>query len=128
MSEFKKIIMCAANKFNVYKDGVFLRELVIADSGHFLNNMQDVMDLLEDSGHVLEPVKDSSRGQGFIDGAGNYYTREEAYKVAMDSGQPLNQSYAYKSSGELDSSCLRHLPLDVTWEQFLDRSYKGKRK
>lgn len=50
--EFKKVILCAANKFNVYKDGVFLRELVIADSGHFLTNMQDMMDLLEDSSCV----------------------------------------------------------------------------
>tara|TARA_R110002012_G_scaffold49804_4_gene128818 strand:+ start:5987 stop:6370 length:384 start_codon:yes stop_codon:yes gene_type:complete len=112
--EFKKVILCAANKFNVYKDGVFLRELVIADSGHFLTNMQDVMDLLEDSGHVLEPVKDSSWGQGFLGCVGDYYTREEAYHIAIDSGQPLNQSYAYHSSKELDSSCLRHLPLHVS--------------
>ena len=126
--KFKKIIMCAANKFNVYKDGVFLRELVIADSGHFLSNMQDMMDLLEDSGHVLEHVDDSSYGQGFLDGSSNYYTREEAYKIAMESGQPLNQAYAYHSSKELDSSCLRHLPLHVSWEQLLDRDYKGERK
>lgn len=124
--EFKKVILCAANKFNVYKDGVFLRELVIADSGHFLTNMQGMMDLLEDSGHVLEPVKDSSYGQGFLDGASNYHTRQEAYQIAIDSGQPLNQSYTYHSSKELDSPCLRYLPLHVSWEQLLDRGYKGE--
>ena len=124
--EFKKVILCAANKFNVYKDGVFLRELVICDAGHFLNNMQDMMDLLEDSGHVLEPVKDSSYGQGFIGGVGEYYNREDAYKIAYKSGQPLNQAYSL-SDNELDSSCLRHLPESVTWEQLLDRDFKGIR-
>lgn len=126
--EFKKVILCAANKFNVYKDGVFLRELVIADSGHFLNNMQNVMDLLESSGHVLAPVKDSSWGQGFLGCVGDYYTREEAYEIAMASGQPLNQVYADHFDSELDSSCLRHLPAEVSWEQLLDRAYKGERK
>lgn len=126
--EFKKVILCAANKFNVYKDGEFLRELVIVDSGHFLNNMQDMMDLLEDSGHVLEPVEDSSYGQGFLDGVGEYYTRGEAYNIAMSSGQPLNQAYACHSTNTLDSSCLRHLPLHVSWGQLLDRDYKGERK
>ncbi len=124
--KFKKVILAAANKFNVYKDGVFLRELVICDAGHFLNNMQDMMDLLEDSGHVLERVKDSSYGQGFIDDVGNYYNREDAYKIAYESGQPLNQSYAL-SGNELDSSCLRHLPESVSWEQLLDREFKGVR-
>lgn len=123
---FKKIIMAAANKFEVYKDGEFLRELVIVDSGHFLNNMQDMLDLLEYSGHELRPVKDSSYGQGFVDGQCNYYTREEAYKIAMESGQPLNQSYAL-SGNELDSSCLRHLPEHISWEQLLDRDFKGDR-
>ena len=124
--KFKQVILAAANKFEVYKDGVFLRELVICDAGHFLNNMQDTMDLLEDSGHELKPVKDSSYGQGFIGCVGEYYTREEAYKIAYESGQPLNQSYAL-SGDELDSSCLRHLPEDVSWEQLLDRNYKGSR-
>ncbi len=126
MSRFKNVILCAANKFNVYKDGVFLRELVICDAGHFLNNMQGMMDLLKDSGHVLEHVKDSSYGQGFIGCAGEYYTREEAYKIATESGQPLNQAYAL-SGDQLDSSCLRHLPSDITWEQLLDRDFKGER-
>ena len=125
--KFKKVILCAANKFNVYKDGVFLREIVICDAGHFLNNMQDMMDLLEDSGHVLEPVKDSSWGQGFLGCVGEYYNREDAYKIAYESGQPLNQAYSL-SDNELDSSCLRHLPVDISWEQLLDRDFKGKRK
>lgn len=125
--KFKKVILAAANKFNVYKDGVFLRELVICDAGHFLNNMQDMMDLLEDSGHVLEPVKDSSYGQGFIGCVGEYYNREDAYKIAYESGQPLNQAYAL-SGNELDSSCLRHLPESVSWEQLLDRNYEGRRR
>ena len=124
--KFKQVILAAANKFEVHKDGAFLRELVICDAGHFLNNMQDTMDLLEDSGHELKPVKDSSYGQGFIGCVGEYYTREEAYKIAYESGQPLNQSYAL-SGDELDSSCLRHLPEDVSWEQLLDRNYKGSR-
>lgn len=126
MSRFKKVILCAANKFNVYKDGKFLRELVICDAGHFLNNMQDMMDLLEESGHVLEHFKDSSYGQGFIDDVGNYYNRGDAYKIVYESGQPMNQSYAL-SGNELDSSCLRHLPSNITWEQLLDRDCKGER-
>ena len=125
--KFKKVILCAANKFNVYKDGVFLRKLVICDAGHFLNNMQDMMDLLEDSGHVLEPIKDSSWGQGFIDDVGEYYNREDAYKIAYESGQPLNQAYSLYDNS-LDSSCLRHLPVDISWEQLLDRDFKGERK
>lgn len=38
-----------------------------------------------------------------------------------------NRAYAFESDEELDSSCLRHLPHDVSWEQLLDCNFEGKR-
>lgn len=126
MARFKNVILCAANKFDVYKDGVFIRQLVVCDAGHFLSNMQDMMDLLENAGYTLKPVNDESYGQGFINGVGTYFNRREAYNIAYESGQPMNQAYAL-SGNELDSSCIRHLPMSVSWESLLDRTNKGER-
>ncbi len=63
----KEIIMCAANRYWVKKPDGEEVNIVIADSGHFMPNMQAIIKLLKDLGCELTPDKsDGDRGQGFI--------------------------------------------------------------
>lgn len=123
----KKMIIAAANKFNVYKDGeLVMEDYVIVDAGHYLRNMQNTLTLLRDSGHELKPVKDRTRGQGFISECGEYFDRIDALAIVKAAGQQFNPEYELSMSfveegaRGLDSSCLRHFPEDVSFSDMCD--------
>lgn len=104
----KNLVLCAANRYFVTKPNGVVEHIVIADSGHFCNNMRDIIRLLKSLGCTLEAdSSDGDRGQGFITQDGDYLSRSEAYKVATTSGQPFNPEYTLPNK-KLDSSCIRH--------------------
>ncbi len=118
----KKMIIAAANKYNVYKDGeLVMEDYVIVDAGHFLRNMYNTLDLLKQAGYELKPVKDRSRGQGFISENGEYFDRADALDIVKASGQQFNPEYelsmGFVEEGlrGLDSSCIRHFPEDINF-------------
>ncbi|ADX87927.1 hypothetical protein [Vibrio phage JSF13] len=115
----KEIIMCAANRYWVKKPDGEEVNIVIADSGHFMPNMQAIIKLLKDLGCELTPDKsDGDRGQGFIGAASKYYSRSEAYKIVKESGQPFNDEYTLPHD-KLDSSCIRHFPEDCDLKDYM---------
>lgn len=123
----KKMIIAAANKYDVYKDGeVVMKDYVIVDAGHFLCNMKNTIKLLKGAGYSLTPVKDRNRGQGFISENGEYYDRVDALEIVKASGQQFNPEYELsmgfieKGLRGLDSSCLRHFPEDTLFSEMCD--------
>lgn len=108
---FRKVIMAAANRFDVFKDGELIKTITLVDSCHMGRNMQGVTELLREQGFELKAAKDyyeRDRSQGFIDDSCNYYDRKESLQIATQSGQLFNPDFIL-SSDRLDSSCIRHI-------------------
>jgi hypothetical protein len=107
----RKLILAAANRFDVFKDGEFLKTITLVDSCHMGRNMQGVSELLREQGFTIKAAKDyydRDRSQGFIDESCNYHDRKEAYKIAKSSGQLFNDEFTLPRN-RLDSSCIRHI-------------------
>lgn len=111
-NKHKKLIMAAANKFDVFdQDGKKIKSITLVDSCHMGRNMQSVTSLLRDLGLQAKPSSDyyhRDRSQGFIDESCNYCDRSEAYKIAKSSGQLFNDKFTLPNN-KLDSSCIRHI-------------------
>lgn len=108
---FRNLIMAAANRFDVFKDGELIKTITLVDSCHMGRNMQGVMELLREQGFELKVARDyyeRDRSQGFIDNSCNYYDRKESLKIATQSGQLFNPDFILPSD-RLDSSCIRHI-------------------
>ncbi|ALY07210.1 hypothetical protein VmeM32_00224 [Vibrio phage vB_VmeM-32] len=115
------LILCAANKIKVTKPNGETVDLVVADSEHFQKNMQSVFKLLREFGCDLGPDQScDDRGQGFLDSSGNFHNRSDAYKIAKSSGQPFNDEYILPND-KLDSSCIRHFPLETPLTKFMSK-------
>lgn len=115
-SQFHKVIGCAANLVEIWKDGKLIDTLVVADNCHFGKNMQQIFRTFEAVGCEVKQIH-RSEGQGFLDESGNYLTRSEAYKIASTSGQLFNPEYVLPGN-ELDSSCIRHFSADKPIEVY----------
>ena len=88
------VIVAAANKVEIWKDGEFVKDLVVVDNGHFCKNMQEIFKTLIELGcEVKYPKVCKDRGQGFIDCHGNFYNRSDAYQIAKKSGQLFNDEF-----------------------------------
>lgn len=77
----KVIIVCAANQF---EDG-----LIIAGARHFDNvmhgNIKRVFNTRDNRAD-----QSSMSEQGFIDQYGRFYSREDAFKIVQENGQPFD--------------------------------------
>lgn len=108
----KQIITAAANIAKCYnKDGDLVKTYTLVDCGHYCKNMQELYKLLRD---VYPKVVTTADDQGFIDNSGNYYSREDAYTIAKNSGQPFNDEFTLPNN-KLDSSCIRHFNVHSEW-------------
>lgn len=116
---FKKMIVAAANIIRVTSREGVSREIILVDNCHFGRNMQEIIHTLEAFGCEVNgnlPYED--RGQGFIDESGFYHNRKDSYNIVKESGQPFNKEYLLPDQ-RLDSSCIRHFPVNTHWREFM---------
>lgn len=105
------VIVAAANKVEIWKDGEFVKDLVVVDNCHFGKNMREIFKTFIGLGCEVKHSKVcKDRGQGFIDCHGNFYNRSGAYQIAKKSGQLFNDEFTL-GGDRLDSSCIRHFEL-----------------
>jgi len=77
MSDFKRIIICAAIKV----DSGPHKDTVICGVRHFDRIMKSVIVAMQCHGETFI--------EGFMDNKYNFVTREEGCKIALESGQPM---------------------------------------
>lgn len=105
------VIVAAANKVEIWRDGEFVKDLVVVDNCHFGKNMGEIFKTFIGLGCEVKHSKVcKDRGQGFIDCHGNFYNRSGAYQIAKKSGQLFNDEFTL-GEDRLDSSCIRHFEL-----------------
>lgn len=105
---FHDVILAAANKFRLEKNGVFVKEITLVDNCHLGGNMLAAISAFQEVGYDVMPCHDlEDYGEGFIDCDGEYRNRSEALEIVKRAGQLFNAEYVLPES-KLDSSCIRH--------------------